>query len=1354
MNKIITKVINNKWLYSLIKVSLCLLIITIIGKLLLGNYLDARYEYRDYRIKNTNNGGEWNALTNYSHTEQDFIASGNYLNNISIYYGESDDKDIEFALTKEDGSVLDEYRINTGSLKKNAWNDIGISSDKLKRNNSYRLKIFSENGLDGIYYGNGDAPEEFSNLIVDDSDIEGGLRVQINQTYTYMNLSRLSEFITMTLFAISIGIALCISITKFEVICKQFMDDYSKKKHKGFLWALYFAVSLVLLYNPVDNIRTKVIDFKRVIGYGLIFDVDVARRISNFSYWIIAFSISFVLIYMLANYCINRNHTEEQIKIIAFLDGYMSLANCTLLLRCITFFQDANDTSAFYISQNIIMLIAILAISYLVFKLDRYLSSDTYEQLVIVVLCLSIALAVSWGSELEKGRLLIGAVILLLAVTIVLCFLGRNRLKEETFKSGLMAGTLLVAFLPLFTSLYIEMIHVLNQYNIFVSHPAKYYEIACVIGLFISAFAVYIVGRRKCEITSWKRISFPVIVVGISCLSVQIPLYSVYNPHLYEGANASILISDFLNFGDIPIVQHYGGHMMEYVWEGILYAVVNNDYAGIVSPYKGLLKVVLILLLYYVIGRIWNKEMALLSSLLFPFYDFISYYGLGLLLCLAAMLYVKKNTMVRAIFLWGAFVWCALYRLDLGFAFGFAVIIAMVIYAIVDRNSKAIRELGISLVGWGIFCGSIWFVICVIKGINPINRLIEFLMLNLSNQNWAYAEIGDAGNTLFAWGYIIIPFVMAISLIYVVCSKRFRDEIGIETWILLLILNLSYFQNFSRGLVRHSLAELSSIVLIWTAYLFLSLFISLYIIKDKAKFLIVFTLSILLNTLFLQDANIRGIPVVDSAVLSAEPIIESWKPTRFYKENDQIIADDGTVFETEWEKIRYTRDKVDRVILAEPITDYADDCKLVLNALLNENETYVDFINKTLLYSVLGYRCPVYISQSPLQLSGEFTQNEFIKEISGVPVILMPVNDLNNYNSIYLDDISNAYRYYKVYEYICSSYKPLCQYGDEYAIWCLNDKYDEYYSKISIITQKTEYVQKLASSEVVVRNNVDFEVDENGYVNISSIGNDPGIEKLQKLFDLSHYADNKIRISLECESDVAGDIQVYYTTEKGEPFTDKKVISAMIVDNEEIIFDIPVTANTKLRMDFPEGSIVKVKSLAVGYPVKYIDYGYDGPIEHTNSSGNTSYEYLSSLHQSNICDLPRIWAETDNKNAINNPVLSELNLIGGYYYFDKNIDVGDNGNYLKISATYDGKDSDGKYKSDDESVKGTIILGVYSDDKFEEKYRYDMDFDEGTHDYLIRCSADYYWYQNQVNAVRIDTQGELREVSMSVLQGD
>ena len=74
------------------------------------------------------------------------------------------------------------------------------------------------------------------------------------------------------------------------------------------------------------------------------------------------------------------------------------------------------------------------------------------------------------------------------------------------------------------------------------------------------------------------------------------------------------------------------------------------------------------------------------------------------------------------------------------------------------------------------------------------------------------------------------------------------------------------------------------------------------------------------------------------------------------------------------------------------MTNEYKDLKVVLENILDEDETYLDLSNQNLLYALIGKEKPVYVNQSPGLLSGELTQQMYIKEVidskKDVPVIL------------------------------------------------------------------------------------------------------------------------------------------------------------------------------------------------------------------------------------------------------------------------------------------------------------------------------------------------------------------------------
>lgn len=1338
----INNITRNKKVVLTIKIIISIYIMISILHLLLINGLKPYSSYRDFNYQNNFSINEMKSMKSYYKVTQSFTAEGNILDNIILYIGEIPNECLQVSILSNSGELILEAEVSPQFLTSNTWNTIGITTNKLKKGDVYNIVVSSNSALESIYCGTGNLSEIFGNCIADQNNINGSLAVGIHFTYTYLTMGSIFEFALKIGISLLLGMALCSCVLKFEEIYDVFKKTKTKK---GFLYSSYFSITLLFLYNPLETYRNEMSTFSRIIGAGVIADVDVSRRINNFGQWFIMFATVFSLFLLLFNYWLQKERSKEAEKVQNFLSDFMLLANCNTVLRCITYFKDESSlSSVYYFSSYVIIIIVIIALSYLCLSLDKNISADSFAKLNFIGMSLSLPIAIFIAIEWESGRVLLGVIMIIAIAIILFCKCGKNVISNKNFEVIISTGAIWLALIPFLTSLYIESVHILNQYKVFIAHPAKCYKVVIMFAMIIFCFLSLLCVRKNILIKNWKSWGYPWFVLGVSFLSIQIPLSQIYHPDLFEDANYGILISDFLNYGKIPIVQHYGGHMMTSVWEGIIYAFINRDYLGaIVSPYSSLIVPFIIVLFYYYIRKIWNEDIALLVTLLFPFYDFFSYYGLGIFICLFAVAYVKKNNYIRAAILWAVLIWCTIYRLDLGFAFGVAIIISMVTYILSNQNWKAVKELGLTLMGWGIIGIVTWSAICLTKGVNPVNRLIEFLMISQSNQNWAFAGIGEAGNTLFGWSYIIIPFLIVICLLYTSFSQSLKQRIGDEKWILLLIMGWSYFANFPRGLVRHSIEEMATTYVLWCAYLFLSMFVCFY--KDNIRlFLPVFMILILCNTLLVQNSNFVRIPVADGAVSKPGSIIESWKPRRFSEEEM-----------TYWEQLSSNHEVVKRVEIDDTTEMYVEKYKAVLDVLLEEGETYVDFINKTFIYALIGRSNPVYISQSPLQLSGEFAQREFIKEIYGVPIIFMPVDANNYYLSNSLDGITNAYRNYIVSEYIYQNYKPLCKYGNDYAVWCLKQDYDKYKAKLSNLIAGTEHLTDIFGNKNIVTNSIIMSIKDSNFIEITSNGYNPILGELQNIVDTSWYIDKEMCISIEYMTNTPGIIRMYYTSNESEDYTEGKAVAVEVDGSGIAEFMIPITEHSRFCIKIPEDNNIVLKSIKTKPVLEYIDYGYDGPLENIDEIGNKSYTYISSLHNHSINQLPRIWAENDKKDAVNNTVLMDLKHENGIFLFDQNPFLpGESGNYIKISARYDGIDIGALCDNDDELLDGVLILGRYENEVFKEKCRYYMSFKEGQHDYLIRCSADYYWYTGDINAVKLQSGGLLYVNEVQILEGD
>ncbi|MCI8320712.1 MAG: hypothetical protein HFH49_18565 [Lachnospiraceae bacterium] len=1121
-------------------------------------------------------------------------------------------------------------------------------------------------------------------------------------------------------FVLGLLAMLCYAVMKFEKLYGIYRQH---GRPEGILYAIYFTASLLSLFNPLDGWKTQVSTFTREIGAGLLSGYDVTKTISNFTLSFVCFAVFFAGFSLLVNAWKKKEKSENEKQIEAYLDNFIIIADINLILCAAAYYYDKeNLNQVFSCSTYIVAMILSAYVIYLALRLEKKVNPDIFLRILLIGFAAGYAAAAVFVREPDDGRMLI----LLQAVFILLLTVGlkwytkyRGRHGELDFFTW--TGVVVFSLIPLFNSFYYEFVSILNQHEIFVGRPRKWYVIGIVLFIIVSA-AVSYSYRKKREPKEWKSFVYPSLVLGISFLSIQIPLTGVYNADIFESANFSVLISDFLNYGRIPLVEHLGHHMLTGVFEGLLYAVLNKDFAGaIFSPYYNLYIPLVALFFFLFMKKVWNEDCALWTVLLFPFLDYWGFWGYGLLTYFAVINYIKKNTYPRAVLVWLACIWCVLYKVDIGCSFGAAAIVGLAVYIICEKNWKAAKKLGVVLGALGILGVAAWFVLCLVKGCNPLLRLAEFLKIFVASINWSYYGIGDTENAVFSWGYLFVPLFVEGSLLYLVLSGKYEKKFGNTRWMFLLFLGTAYFANFSRALTRHSLFEMSTVIVFWSAYIYIALLFS-YIYKNRKLFLPIFTGFILLNTLFVEDTAFTSSALADNA------------STKLSESYGVILGTDKKVERIEWDSR-----------LKAQVSAF----KHVTDTLLDENDTFIDFIYDSFLYSALDKEDPVYIVQSPTMLSGEFTQECFIEQIEenmeNIPIAFMP--NSRGVNGT-MDGIFLNYKYYKVSEFIYKNYRPLCD-VTEFSVWCLNDRYDEFAGKL--LKPETNVMDQLVNHEAYATSNMSVSKNyADRTMTLKYTGSDPRLYDIEKAIDLGPYYENIICLSFDYETDVAGPLEIYYTLKETDAFDGEKRVVGEISEEGTVELIIPVTEYTKFRLDIPEKSTVKIKNMTVT-TVKPADWGFDGPFAETDEQGNTELTY-GAAHSYSLAQLPLIWAEMDEKNAADNPEVSSAVEKGDIYVFDNtDFDRQDNGNYLLLNTVYDGTEPEDVGST---MHNGFVRLGTYEHGVFTEKYRYGVIFKNGRHDYLFRVSSDYYWTKDNINAVSVECPEGIRETTVTVLEGD
>lgn len=406
--------------------------------------------YKDYHYQNDFSEESVSKLDTVKKISQSFIAKGNILNSISLYLTDNPAQTINIAVLDQNGKEIIADDIILDSYNANEWNKIAFNSKKLKRNKQYSLVITSEYDLSALLLDLEESPIIFMDCKGDDDDINGTLAVGFQFTYSYLTLGNAFELMIRLLFALFMVLAACYAICNFELLYGSFIDG---QKRRGLLYAVYFSVSFVFIYNPLEPLRNEVSKFHRVIGTGLASNVDVSKRIRNFNCWFILFVIVFVLFYLLANHLIQQQKSEDKSKIISFTDNFMVLADCNLLLRCITYFSDMSSPDTMYcFSSDIIMLIVTVMIAYIILKLDKNVSYDEFSKLLLIAASVSYPIAIFTALELENGKAVLGVMAVCFVSVLLFCKYAGKAVNSNRYKYIAVSSVLVFSMFPLWRS--------------------------------------------------------------------------------------------------------------------------------------------------------------------------------------------------------------------------------------------------------------------------------------------------------------------------------------------------------------------------------------------------------------------------------------------------------------------------------------------------------------------------------------------------------------------------------------------------------------------------------------------------------------------------------------------------------------------------------------------------------------------------------------------------------------------------------------------------------------------------------------------------------------------------------------
>ena len=1095
-----------------------------------------------------------------------------------------------------------------------------------------------------------------------------------------------------------------------------------KEKQIIIFLCVIFLLLLTYIFFPLKG--NNINNFERIISNASINNFDANKLVRKFIFFNLVLIPTFTFLFYKA---ISKLEVFISDSTIDFKNNFRFLS-VLILLNMVLLNANKYDKNSSYLFPSIFLGIFILFICviYCVFYKSK-VSEDTFKWILLFsinfIFVLQIAKIIP-NIEIQKQSSIINTSFILMSlissslfcfISILLLFVvsNCNSIDIEILKKN---GNHVFLY-PFCIWFFSEFFLIMNQNNIIISFNRRLFFL----GIFVIMILIWVIKYKyRCFSKEWVSRACSYFIISLIFISKTIPQKFVAYTDLFEQANIGVSTSNFLQFSKLPLIETHGAHMLSDYIFNIIYGLFNNDYYGaLFSPYSILKESLGIILLFFILKKVIGPFNSFLIFMFLPFFFldgslFIT--GISLMSFIFYIwLYERPNKILFYYIYWFGLFLSLIYQGDFGLAFGLATIILVIIDILKKESRIDYKKYTISFVITSLSISIIFSLLCISRKINPIDKIYEFFNIMLkSNQNWASPSLGDSTKFYYYLTYSIIPLT-TIFLIFLMLKNKKQNSKDVKYKIVICI-GLSYIINLPRILGRHSAAEGWIIARNIIAVLFISLFCYIFF-KSILKFSI--TLFLLSSTLILIEfGGIAG--TTQFNVMSANF-------------NYSYLDNFFNVPNSKMQRCTISNDmKRSFVYIVDEI-----------NNLLDEDETYLDFTNQSLLYSLSKRLNPVYVNQTPGMVSGDFSQDMYIKQIKNsdfdVPIALLPANN-NIFFALNLDNVMNSYRYYKISEFIYKEYEPFEVVGD-YAIWCKKGKKEYFTNKSKFNYSKNNFQNILKKVNAV--EGMDINILSN-YPNITVHGghSDPSIVNLEKYIDFSKVSDSDTlyKLTLYYKSNINGFCELFYTNNEVNTHFDCESLKFNCSLQGRVEFILPLSKISNLRLDIPNNSIFTIQNINLEKKNEDVfNYSYAKNIEYVD---NYDYGDASVLHVYNLKFLPYIWGEYDYKKS----------------YLNKNIDIIDitkESNLNKISfnlSKINLNEGVYLYLVFDSNVDDEISLDFKENNI--EKCKFIFNIKKGNYKYIIRLTSDYAFYTNSIDTLSINLKEDMKIRELQLKEGD
>ena len=920
--------------------------------------------------------------------------------------------------------------------------------------------------------------------------------------------------------------------------------------NKPFL-ALSFFICLSVLspfINILFEIKPEVSNFSQhIISNASINNLDVGKRVSLFYKTLIGLFFLTGILFVVCKK-LTKHLTEESqllkhifsisiIGILTFFSGILLYQTDTaifFILVSLFFLFNAIRTNKKY---NIILALwpVLIVFPFTLFFYTFIKNKNFFEKIPFEFKIKGYTLAVDIQSLVF--------IFLLFGFAVVASFI-KNQILNKKEANKLLVASLPIVFVPTILSFLLESLNIANvRFGIVSNHPFLLFGM--VIFIAFGLFYYFLNNKKPYNNTFINKYFIAFCLLSYVILIAQPWRFMIPDKEFFEAANHGIAIDHFFKYGSIPFVENFDAHMLNQQFFSYIYVFFNGYEPWSHSLYILYFYVLEIIVLFFVFRKVLGDIASFFLILCVPILPVIlNEFALAGLFALFIIKLLNNPTTKNYYGFWILGILMCLYKLDVGYG---ALLSGIVIYFIFNKILNNKFE-------WKQFVKSaiivvaplvlLFIILCLVKSINPISRLQEFLLAAMSDQNWGIVKMGNTSNYLFRVSYYILPLLLTSYAFYILFKLIFQKEFIqkklqnpkiISAVVFFFFFFFFFIFNAQRGIVFHNF-EYGNIIRITSTIPIALLFLTL--ISNRKNKLIYFSVVFLGMFLFLNSTN------VDFKNRSYSLLTKSINSGSFHEKFTEMNSYNGT-------RLKVTFDQSE-----------VNFFKKFLDASLSKNETYYDFSSTNFYHVLTNRKNPVYVNQSPLMLNGDKAQDfeiGYLKE-KNISVVLMPIK--NNYwhaiSEVYVD-----FKYYKIAEYIYANYTPLFRTGS-FDVYVIKNKKTYFDSKLKslgeVVSNASVSDFNFLNESSINKNNLMVE-NTNNVISLKSTGSSSFFIGMMDYLRKNNKLKNEnlpSKLNFKFNASNTGNIKIYYNLNPTDAFSEDR--------SKE--FPITVSGNNEINMDF------------------------------------------------------------------------------------------------------------------------------------------------------------------------------------------